>query len=290
LRQDGFAARESALLGIDQIGYPEEWKDFVARNGLFLERLPRLLKAADAVFQRKDTQLSEPIDKVLFSMGRVCLEDFSEILLLCGNGYGIAALKLLRTLYETTVTLAYLAQHPDEVDSFMDFYLISRRKLLRAIEETFPTGIIPPEDLEKAQIEFESVKQSYEVEVCSECGTKRLGHSWTKLDFVSMAKKAGPIGGLIVPGYYLPLQHAHPSVANFMSRMEESESGFTFDAGPQRDWADRALTTAHNCLLTVLDVEIAHLNIIEANELLLECVQDFKDIHASRPGSDSVGV
>ena len=49
--------------------------------------------------------LSEPIDRVLFWLGNVCREDFSEILLLAANGYGIGALKLFRGLYERVVTL-----------------------------------------------------------------------------------------------------------------------------------------------------------------------------------------
>ena len=38
------------------------------------------------------------------------------------------------------------------------------------------------------------------------CDEKRIGHTWSKLDFVSMAKKTGAIGSVVVPGYSVPLR------------------------------------------------------------------------------------
>jgi hypothetical protein len=61
----------------------------------------------------------EPIDRFVSFYERLCCEDFFEVLLCCGNGYGVAALKLLSTLYERGVTLH---EHPEELDAFVDFY------------------------------------------------------------------------------------------------------------------------------------------------------------------------
>jgi hypothetical protein len=36
--------------------------------------------------------------------GRMCMEEFFEILLMCGNGYGIGAEKILRGFWEKAVT------------------------------------------------------------------------------------------------------------------------------------------------------------------------------------------
>ena len=51
-------------------------------------------------------------NKFVYFFGRVVLEDFMEITLVCYHGYGVAASKLVRTMYEHAVTLYYLHEHP----------------------------------------------------------------------------------------------------------------------------------------------------------------------------------
>src|SRR5439155_26675809 len=77
-------------------GFPEEWKDFEKRHRLLLERFPNLVAALNTAFIRRAT-LSEHIDKFIFFYGRLCCEDFFEVGLCCGNGYGAAAMKLVRS-------------------------------------------------------------------------------------------------------------------------------------------------------------------------------------------------
>ena len=81
------------------VGFPEEWQGFQKRQLSFLERHPQLQKALNIAFIRT-AHFSEPIDKFVFLYGRLCSEDFYEVFLCCGNGYGQAALKLLRGFYE----------------------------------------------------------------------------------------------------------------------------------------------------------------------------------------------
>ena len=50
-----------------------------------------------AVFIRTNNG-SEPVDRVVFYLGRLCAEDLMEILLLCANRYGVGAFKLLRSM------------------------------------------------------------------------------------------------------------------------------------------------------------------------------------------------
>ena len=104
-------------------GIPDEWKEFGKRHALFFERFPHLRQALHTAFLRTGSS-SEPIDKFVFLYGRLCSEDFFEVLLCCGNGYGAAALKLVRTLYERAVTLAYLHKNPDELPDFMDYHFV----------------------------------------------------------------------------------------------------------------------------------------------------------------------
>jgi hypothetical protein len=60
-------------------GNPEEWKDFEQRHLLFFERYPHLRQALHTAFLRQG-ETAEPIDRFVFFYGRLCCEDFFEIL------------------------------------------------------------------------------------------------------------------------------------------------------------------------------------------------------------------
>ncbi len=262
-------------------GYPEEWKDFEKRNPLFLERFPRLQKAMEIAFDRT-APLEEPIDKFILIFGRLCIEDFSEILLCCGNGYGHAAQKLLRGLYERAVTLRYLHEHPEEIEDFLDYYHVGQRKLKIACENTMGADTFSPEQAAEIENEFARVKEKYMVTDCEKCGTKRPNHTWTKLNFVAMANKTS-LGKLNALGYMIPLRHAHATVASMVSRMKTTANdGIAFAGEAQREEADKALRVTHNIFLDVLRVQAERFAVPGLNEQNEVCLQDFIDTWQKR--------
>ena len=262
-------------------GYPEEWKDFEKRNPLFLERFPRLQKAMEIAFDRT-APLEEPIDKFILMFGRLCIEDFSEILLCCGNGYGHAAQKLLRGLYERAVTLRYLHEHPEEIEDFLDYYHVGQRKLKIACENTMGADTFSPEQAAEIENEFARVKEKCMVTDCEKCGTKRPNHTWTKLNFVAMANKTS-LGKLNALGYMIPLRHAHATVASMVSRMKTTANdGIAFAGEAQREEADKALRVTHNIFLDVLRVQAERFAVPGLNEQNEVCLQDFIDTWQKR--------
>jgi hypothetical protein len=140
-------------------GIPGEWKDFEKRHPLFFERFPHLRKALNTAFIRMGTS-SEAIDKFVFLYGRLCSEDFFDVLLCCGNGYGAAAQKLVRSLYERAVTLQYLHEHPEELNEFLDYHYIQNYKLVGPIEATIGSGTIPANIVAEAQKRRKNTKKS----------------------------------------------------------------------------------------------------------------------------------
>jgi hypothetical protein len=258
-------------------GFQREWEDFHKRQALFLERFPHLSEALSTAFLRT-AHLSEAIDKFVFMYGRLCCEDFSEVLLLCGNGYGHGATKLVRTLYERAVTLRYLHDNPEHLDDFFDFHHVSQHKLMVNIKETM--GDIFAEEVSvEVEKRYQELKEKFMVTDCKKCKTKKPNHTWSKLDFVAMAKKT-ELGKLIGPGYYIPLRQAHSTVASLLSRLEETESGGVgFIPTAQRGPADHALTVAHNIILRVLDVQEERFKVSKLKDQLQVCLQDFLDIH-----------
>lgn len=259
-------------------GIPDEWQYFRKTHSMFLDRFFHLKAALDEAFLRTG-KTTEPIDRFVFFYGRLCCEDFFEVLLCCGNGYGAAALKLVRSLYERAITLRYLHDHPEFLPDFMDFHHVSQHKLLVAIKQTFGEDAIPEEMATRLEQKFDEVKGRFMVTGCTECGAKRLNHTWNRLDFVAMAKETGSVGRLIVPGYYMPMKHAHATLSSILLRLEEVDGGVSFVPTSQHPYADQALTTAHNIILEVLRVQEEHFKSPGLKEKIEICKQDFLDIH-----------
>lgn len=257
-------------------GFPDQWQPFHGRHELFFARFPHLQKLMRSTFLRAIS--TDNAGVLIFAMGRLCCEEFYEILTLAANGYGIGALKLLRALYERAVTLIHLSANPGEVDLYINYHSVAQRKLLKAVQATFGEDALSKEIVDRVEREYQAVKDDYLVADCARCGTKKPNHTWNRLDLVAMAKKT-PLGKLIVPAYYLPMGHAHSTMRALLARIEETESGFGFNPDVQPQEADQALELAHSVLLSVLGTEMDYFSWeSELHEQHQICLQDFKDI------------
>ena len=235
-------------------GLGDEWQAFLKRHPKFTEKLQPLFETLHKTFIR-EVQTPEPADRVVFFLGRLSVEDFMEILLLCGNGYGIGGMKLLRGLYERAVTLGYVAKNPDKAEQFLEYHYVHQGKHFNHANEIFPmSDHLSPEQIEQIQSAYEVAKKKYQEVVCKECGTTRTRFSWSELDLPSMARKAG-LNKLYLQCYYDPTLQAHATVSSLITRMKLRDSGqVTFDEGAQHEKADLALIGAHNIILYILDV------------------------------------
>src|SRR5260370_9495160 len=184
-------------------GFPEEWRAFANRHLEFTARFENLAKAIDITFQRihQTTGLTE---RTIYFLGRLAVEEFMEILLLCANGYGIGAQKLIRGMYERAVTARYLFKHPEETDNYLAFHRVTDHKLMVAIQSTMSPDIFSQEQVEKIKRKFEAVKDRFMVTDCKTCKTTRPNHTWSKADVVSMAREAEDLWRFVLPPYYVP--------------------------------------------------------------------------------------
>jgi Family of unknown function (DUF5677) len=269
-----------------QFGDPAEWKDFASRNREFVTRLGNLLYVLQLAFATLTVR--EPVDKILFHLARLCAEDFSEILLFCSNGFGIGAEKLLRSMYERAVTATYLHQHPEEAENFLDYHKVSAHRLLNVASTTLGADTFSPELMKQIEDEYQRVKPKFMITACEKCATKRLNHTWTKIDLVTMAMNSGGLEKLLVPAYYMGLREGHSTVGAIFSRLDadaaQAGDGLVFDGGSQRKRADVALLTAHKIILIVLDLHKEHFQLETLEEPLQACTRDLFAIW-ERPAS-----
>jgi hypothetical protein len=237
-------------------GFADASTDFDRRHPQWSAVISRLWDAMNLAFSRIQV-MDTKIEKFVYFYGNLVAEDFMELFLMAVNGYGYGAMKLLRSMYEHTVTLKYLHDHPDELQAFFDFDRVQQYKLMKPILEKFGEGVLPHEIVEDTERRYKEVKDKFMVKSCKSktCDERRVGHTWSKLDFVSMAKTTGAIGSLIVPGYFMPLRHAHSTVRAMTERLGHGDGHMGFNRELQPGEADQALMTAHNCVLVALEVQ-----------------------------------
>jgi len=222
-----------------------------------LRHVPKVVALAEKV-TRVEVDFEPPVNKVIHGLTMMCLEEFMEIILVCGNGYGIAGLKLLRTMYENAVAAHYLHLEPRDVNLFLDFLFVAERKVLDALEREVGPGAVPEGLRGQTLREFERVKASFEVVLCRHCGHKGLNFRWSELDFVSMANKCKGLNRLIVPAYLDLLRYTHATVGGMFARHEAHADGFGYRTAPHHEEAETALMVADDIILLAVALYIDH--------------------------------
>jgi hypothetical protein len=237
-------------------GLPDEGEAFQKRRPEFIQNLQPLYDTMNKIFIREmeSSGTSGPADKVVFYLGRLAVEDFNEILLLCGNGFGFGGMKILRGLYEGAVTLIYISENPDKAEDFLDYMHVHKGKFLNHAKGVFALEELKLSAEEEAEIleNYERVKDKYHVTNCKKCGTTKTNNSWSKLDTLSMAKNTG-IKDLYVPCFFHPTLHIHSTAISLCSRLKlRAGGGLTFIDGSQYKIVDFSMNCAHSLLLSVL--------------------------------------
>lgn len=251
-----------------QIGSTTAVAAFQEQRAAFFDGADVLKMALAAAFDR-EFATSDNAAAMVFFLGARCGEDFREVALLAANGHGWGATAHLRGMYERAVTCAYLRHHPDEVDAFVEYDLVRRWRVSQKIKETFNIDAEDEAKLQQLKQDYEAVVDHFRVDLCKKCKTTRMNHSWTKLDFVSMAGKVGALGNVVVPGYYMPSAQAHATVASAIYRISEHDDGTFFtDAATSEQEAHRSFQIAHLIILGVLTIQHEYFHLTSLDETL----------------------
>jgi hypothetical protein len=150
----------------------------------------------------------------------------------------------------------YIATNPSEVSAFLDYHRVHQRKVLTLAQSVGVdlTEIVTPEERARIEDAYQAVKDQYQQVVCAKCGTKRTLASWTKKDTVTLARDVG-LGPAVLGPYFLPTLHIHTTPTRLTSRLQETTTGLSFKAGPQRKQADAVTASAHVCVVLILELQ-----------------------------------
>ena len=107
---------------------------------------------------------------------------FQSVLLLTMNGCGSDALKIARSMFETSVVMTYLQKHPNLLADFLDYRWIKRNKHQEFLSQYAPDELkrIDPAEVVKTVAEYGRVKSRF-----------KGRSSWNDKKLPCMAKDVG---------------------------------------------------------------------------------------------------
>jgi hypothetical protein len=198
-------------------------------------------------------------DRVVFGLGRIIADDFGELLVLSGNGYGIGAYKILRGMYERLVTAAYIAKNPSEARPFVEDDGIKKWKLWQQALKVMPDGLkdsVSTLRIDALEAEYKRVKAKRADSVCDKCGQKKTQEAWTRLDLASMAKQTDiNLSALYGACYLTPTFHSHATGFGLSARFRRNEDGATSYQEISEKEARQAILLAHDLVLRHLGLQ-----------------------------------
>jgi ribosomal protein S14 len=193
-------------------------------------------------------------DMVVFYFGRLTVDDFNELFILSGNGYGFGALKILRTMYEHVVTATFIAKNPSEVRAFIEDEAIERWKLWQRIVSLDPDmSSRYSEETRNLEANYNEARSKRRETRCSKCGQPKTQEAWTRATLADMAKKADPsLARLYGPCYLEPTFHAHATAYGLGRRLRELANRVViFEPGSQKE-GRMALRRGHQLIVGLL--------------------------------------
>lgn len=260
-----------------RFGNTNEWEPFGARNSEFLHRLGHLMATLKAAFPL-NISIGGTLESVFFFTGRQAVDDFFEILLLCGNAEAFGAEKLLRSFFERVVLLRYLHKHPEQIDDYYDYYHVSMKKVVDSAIRLWGTEAFDASKIAETEANYRKVRDKFKGRKCKQCGHIEMGIAWSPVALPDMAQDVG-LGRFIFYAYTMPLLNAHPTVKGTLQRLEGERNGpIGFGDRVNRELADRVLSTAHALLIFVLGVQVERFPLDGVQAMAEQAERDYADI------------
>lgn len=279
-----FLLRRRSRLQILGFGNRTAWRKFNDDFPKFVEKHTSLQALRDKLFIRRVVP-RHPVDYIVFGLGRVCIEDFEQALNLCGNGFGIGALQILRGMYERHVTAAYLAANPGDLEDFVNYHYVQQRKAIRHLEEAYRgdrdilNRLVTEADRRAVEENFKNLPDKFKSR-CADC-KRPLMTSWTTHSTAALAKLGGQgLDGLYYHQYFRPTLFTHSTFKSVEARVVDKPDGtFSFESEAQQKHIKEALISAHGLLLNVFDLQNKHFN-LDLDEELNSCNRDYLECWA----------
>jgi len=258
----------------------EEEGKFIQLYPKFCAALPAIVELTNRVTQQPSFEDPDPdrglANALILELAILTFEDFDEVVLLCADGHPRGGLKILRGMFERSVTLFEIDQHPEKAKRFYGYQHLDRFKIAMRFEEECP-GRLPKEKLEEIRANRDAVKDDY-MRSCKSCGYRTPSGSWMESDIVEVAARLGLGGNILLHAYYDALHETHPKMGAIRLRLRQRGDASQADTGAG------SVSTAHFLLLENVRAMIERFRMKELEELYQRCKREYREAWPAKVG------
>ena len=228
-------------------GHPEFAKVIQAEFPRLFEVLTRVTAALNDLTGRACEE-PEPVQRVILNLGMLAGVSMLELVTLAGNGLGQGAMKIARTLMETVINAEYLRQFPAELDAYLAWSWVEKKRDLNYVHDNLP-HLLPEitqeaiETIEKeyaaAHTLFANAKGEYRSSWCS----LNLADRATKVGLAEMYRMVNPLSSAFI----------HGTIGGLARHFDTSKDEDRISVPPSLEYCSHALVAGHQSICFVVE-------------------------------------
>jgi hypothetical protein len=240
-------------------GNPEFWTTSYQSFRKFFEVSPRLNDALGSITHRAYENV-EPLQKLILNLGILTGVSFVELITLVGNGCGPGAMKIARSILESTINAEYLRRFPEEYDNFLRWRWVEQHNWLNYMREFAPDLLerVSPTTITQSEEEFERVRPQFEYKTAR--GETRLRAHWCSLDLGSRAAKTDFLEPYRTLNPFAS-QILHGTASGLAALFDPEEDTHRIGVPPSLNWCGESLVGGHLCVLKIVETLASALDV-----------------------------
>ncbi|MHB1936162.1 MAG: DUF5677 domain-containing protein [Acidobacteriaceae bacterium] len=221
-------------------GFEEFWPKVYAECDRQFDAIADLMSLANEIVKSAEESADEPAKKVICALARTTMAGACEAIVLCGNGCGPGAMKIVRGMYESRWTAEYLRLHLAEVEDYLEFSKILSWRRLHWLQENNPSvaSLVPQDAMKQVEDDYEQAK----VRFTDNKGRVRL--QWSTKSVRKIASDVGREKEYELP-YSIACSIHHGNFEGLSAHFTSENGPITPDPPPSMSWVRQALLAAY---------------------------------------------
>ncbi len=219
-------------------GFEEFWPVAYKEYKQQFDAITDLMALGNEMLQTAEKKVAEPVEVVVCELTRATIAGAIDVILLCGNGCGPGAMKIVRGMFESRWTAEYLRLNANEIEDYVEFGKILSWRRYQWLRDNIPDRVkhLSPEDVKKIEDEYNQVKARF----TNSKGRERF--QWSTKSIGKMAEEIGRRKEYDFP-YSIACSIHHANIEGLKA---------VSDVPPSIAWIKEALVTAHANLWSAL--------------------------------------
>jgi hypothetical protein len=169
------------------LGSPDFWTKVHDANKEAFSAFERIENLANEAFSEADKKAEKDYEKAVYILTRITLFGLNDVILLAGNGSGAGAMKIVRSMFESSALAEYLRLNPNEAPDYIDFGKVIEWKRYQwslsntpKVAQNYPPGLA-----KQVEDRFNQVKSRFTD------SKGKIRRDWTSKSISEIAKAIG---------------------------------------------------------------------------------------------------